>query len=235
MRCKPNFRPGAAPLPGGHSLLTMGRIVAVLVCSVALAACGMPSGGVVVSGDDVARDLGPAPEAIQPYVIGPGDVLGVSVYDQPQLSEADLPVRPDGRISTPLVADMQAAGRTPSELAAALTQRLGSFVKDPKVSILVHSFVGAFDQQVRVVGEAATPLAIPYRARMTVLDVMIQTRGLTRFAAGNRAVILRRPTAPGQQPIRIHVRLADLLKNGDIRQNVAMNPGDTLIIPQTWF
>ena len=176
-----------------------------------------------------------APAVAQPYVIGPGDSLGISVYDQPQLSEGNLPVRPDGRISTPLVPDIQAAGRTPSELADALAKRLGAYVKDPKVSVLVRSFVGAFDQQVRVVGEAATPLSIPYRDQMTVLDVMIETHGLTRFAAGNRAVIVRRAETPGAPPVRLHVRLGDLLKNGDIGQNVAMRPGDTLIIPQTWF
>ncbi len=167
-----------------------------------------------------------------PYVIGPGDALSVFVYQSPELSEANLPVRPDGRISVPLIEDVAAAGRTPTELARAIEAKLKKYVKDPSVTVIVRSFVGPFDRQIRVIGEATEPTAIPYREHMTVLDVMIATKGLTKFAAGNRAIIVRRE---GGQQKTIKVRLSDLLKDGDIAQNMDMQPGDTLVIPQTWF
>jgi len=172
------------------------------------------------------------------YVIGPGDQLHVFVFDSPQLSMT-VPVRPDGRISTPLVAEIVAAGKTPSQLARDLTERLKEFVKDPNVTVIVSSFIGPLNRQIRVIGEAAEPQAIAYRDHMTVLDVMIMTKGLTRYAAGNRAVIVRRVAAGDKQGTdkqeSIPVRLNDLIKDGDISQNVEMQPGDTLIIPQTWF
>ena len=167
-----------------------------------------------------------------PYVIGPGDQISVFVYQSPQLSVPSLPVRPDGRISIPLVPEIMAAGKTPSQLGDELAGQLKKYVRDPIVTVMVQGFVGPLDQQVRVIGEATEPLAIPYRDGLTVLDVMIQTKGLTRYAAGNSAVIVRK--AGGQQD-QIRVRLSDLIKDGDIRQNVYMQPGDTLIIPQTWF
>jgi len=172
------------------------------------------------------------PQTNAEYVIGPGDVLSVFVYQSPELSVASLPVRPDGRISTPLVPDIDAAGKTPSQLAAEITGRLGKYVKSPNVTVMVHSFVGPFNRQIRVIGEATDPIAIPYREHMTVLDVMIEAKGLTRFAAGNRAKIVRR--VGGKEEV-IPVHLGDLLKDGDISQNVEMHAGDTLIIPQTWF
>ena len=178
-----------------------------------------------------APAVAPAKAAQDVYVIGPGDQLNVFVYDAPQLS-INVPVRPDGRISTPLVPEMMAAGKTPGQLADDLTTRLKEFVKDPNVTVIVAGFVGPLNRQIRVIGEAADPQAVPYREHMTVLDLMIMTKGLTRYAAGNRAVIVRR-TGEGQQTI--HVRLADLLKDGDISQNVELQPGDTLIIPQSWF
>ena len=174
-----------------------------------------------------------APDAVAgQYVIGPGDVLSIFVYQAPPLSVADLPVRPDGRISVPLVADVMAAGKTPSELGAAIALALKKFVNDPNVTVMVRSFLGPPDRQVRVIGEATDPQAIPYRENMSLLDVMIATKGLTRFAAGNRAVIVRRV---GTAERRIRVRLSDLIKEGDIDQNVMMRPGDTLIIPQSFF
>jgi polysaccharide export outer membrane protein len=181
----------------------------------------------------------PPPDAAVPaqvetaeYVIGPGDRLTIFVYDNPQLS-TDVPVRPDGRISTPLVSDVVAAGQTPAQLTTVLTERLQTYVKEPLVTVIVRDFFGPFDRQIRVIGEAADPQAIAYREHMTVLDVMIITKGLTRFAAGNSAVIVR--SVPGQPPARVKVRLADLIKDGDTSQNIEMRPGDTLIIPQTWF
>lgn len=205
-------------------------------------------------GPGLALNPGPSDE----YVIGPGDQLSVFVYDSPQLG-AEVPVRPDGRISTPLIQDIVAAGKTPVQLGREMTEKLKEYVKDPQVTIIVRGFVGPFDRQIRVIGEAADPIAIPYRDQLTVLDVMIATKGLTRYAAGNRAIIVRRvhdkaaamadakpgdvklaaaktgaPAAADRQEV-IHVRLSDLMKDGDISQNVAMQPGDTLIIPQTWF
>ncbi len=166
------------------------------------------------------------------YVIGPGDQLNVFVYDNPQLS-MNVPVRPDGRISIPLVSDVMAAGRTPAQLSETLTERLAKYVKDPNVTVIMQAFVGPFNKQIRVIGEAADPQALTYRDHMTILDVMIAVKGLTRFAAGNRAVIVRQKPDGSYSDFR--VRLSDLVKDGDISQNVEMQPGDTLIIPQTWF
>lgn len=171
------------------------------------------------------------PDEAGTYIIGPGDQLYVFVYDLPQLS-MEVPVRPDGRISTPLIAELVAAGKTPSQLAVALTERLKEFVREPNVTVIVRSFIGPLDRQVRVIGEAAEPQALAYRDHMTLLDVMIMTKGLTRYAAGNRAIIVRRA---GDREESIRVRLNDLLKDGDISQNVEVRPGDTLIIPQSWF
>ena len=220
-----------------HSLVAM--VVLVL-----LAGCAPGDRHALPTADPAATAAAAAPQKAAPpkaaptdaaspdtYVIGPGDDLNVFVYDAPQLS-MEVPVRPDGRISTPLVPEMPAAGKTPGQLAKDLTERLKEYVKDPNVTVIVRSFVGPLDRQIRVIGEATEPQALPYREHMTVLDVMIMTKGLTRYAAGNRAVIVRRS---GDKEETIHVRLADLLDDGDIKQNVEMQPGDTLIIPQTWF
>jgi polysaccharide export outer membrane protein len=165
------------------------------------------------------------------YIIGPGDTLNVFVYRAPELS-VDVPVRPDGRISTPLAPDVVALGKTPSQLATTLQDELKKYVKDPNVTIMVTSFAGPPDRQIRVIGEVAQPLAMPYRAQLSVLDVMLATKGLTRFAAGNRSVIVR---LEPDGPKTYNVRLADLLNDGDVSQNIAMWPGDTLFIPQAWF
>jgi polysaccharide biosynthesis/export protein len=178
-----------------------------------------------------------APPSAEPqsatYVIGPTDRLSVLVYEKPQMSTDNVPVRPDGQISLPLIHDIPAAGRTPAELSHDIETRLATYVKSPEVTVMVLDFVGPYDQQIKVIGEAADPQAIPYRQHMTLLDVMIQTKGLTRFAAGNRAIIIRRSSRDRQ--VSLHVRLADLIKDGDVSKNVLMQPGDTLIIPQTWF
>jgi polysaccharide export outer membrane protein len=166
------------------------------------------------------------------YVIGAGDQLGISVYHAPELSVPGIPVRPDGRISMPLIPDIIAAGKTPTQLGEELTKRLKEYVQDPIVTVMVSGFIGPFERQVKVIGEATDPVAIPYRDGMTLLDVMIATKGLTKFASGNSAVIVRRV---GTQQESVKVRLTDLLKNGDICQNVEMRPGDTLIIPQSWL
>ncbi|MBK1666358.1 sugar ABC transporter substrate-binding protein [Rhodospirillum rubrum] len=165
------------------------------------------------------------------YVVGPGDSLDVFVWGQPDLSRS-IVVRPDGRLTLPLVTDLVAAGKTPSELSAAITEQLKTYVQNPVVSVMVVNFAGPFDKQVRVVGEAATPKALQYRDRMTTLDAMIEVGGLKQFAAGNRAVLVR-----GQPPEAksYRVRLEDLMNDGDINANVPLMPGDVLIIPQSWF
>ena len=167
------------------------------------------------------------------YVIGSGDTLSVFVYQAPELSEGGVSVRPDGRISIPLVQDIRAAGLTPPQLAKRIAARLKKYVKDPNVTVIVRSFVGPLDRQIRVVGQATSPEAIPYRDGMTLLDVMVATHGLTKFAAGNSAFVLRHE--PDGKDQRIHVRLDSLLNHGDMNQNLRMKPGDTLVIPETWF
>lgn len=164
------------------------------------------------------------------YVIGPLDTVNVVVWRNPELS-ATVAVRPDGRISTPLVEDVQALGRNPVELARELEKALGKYIRDPQVTVMVTSFFGSSSEQIRIVGEAAKPQAIPYRQNMTVLDVMIVVGGLTDFADGNRAVLVR-GAEKGKQ---YSVRLADLVRRGDISANVDVRPGDVLIIPQGWF
>jgi polysaccharide export outer membrane protein len=177
----------------------------------------------------------PSTESLSPstaYVIGAGDQLGITVYRAPELSVPNLPVRPDGRISMPLIPDILAAGKTSSQLGKELEVKMKEYVQDPIVTVMITGFIGPYDRQVKVIGEATEPAAIPYRDGMTVLDVMIATKGLTRYASGNSAVIVRKL---GDRQETIKVRLSDLLKDGDICQNVEMRPGDTLIIPQTWF
>ncbi len=215
----------SAPRAVAAACMSRTRAILVLAIALPLAACG----GDPVVPPAAAGNAGPGTS--NDYLIGPGDRLSVFVYDNPQLS-ADIPVRPDGRISTPLISDISAAGKTPTQLGEEIEQRLKGYVKEPHVTVMVHDFVGPFDRQIRVIGEATEPQAIPYRDHITLLDVMIATKGLTRYAAGNRAVIIRRV---GDQQRTLHVRLADLIKDGDIGQNVEMRPGDTLIIPQSWF
>lgn len=181
---------------------------------------------------EAASELTPASQRSD-YVIGAGDTLSVFVYRNPDLSEAGVSVRPDGRISVPLIEDILAAGKSPTQLAREIEERLRKFIIEPNVTVIVRSFVGSPDQQVRVIGEATDPIAIPFREHMTLLDIMIATKGLTKYAAGNRAVIVRNMGATGS--VNIRVRLNDLIKDGDIGQNIPMMPGDTLIIPQSWF
>ena len=167
------------------------------------------------------------------YVIGAGDSLSVFVYRNPDLSEGGVSVRPDGRISTPLIEDIVAAGKTSTVLAREIEERLKKFIQDPNVTVIVRGFIGPTDRQVRIIGEATDPIAIPYRDHMSLLDVMIATKGLTKYAAGNRSIIVR--TLPEGKRLSIRVRINDLIKDGDISQNLEMAPGDTLIIPQSWF
>ena len=164
------------------------------------------------------------------YRIGPGDGLKIFVRNNPDLSMS-VPVRPDGEISIPLVSSIKAAGKTPTQLAGDLETALSSYVRDPRVTVIVTSFVGTYSDQIRVVGEAARPQAMPYRNGMSLLDVMINVGGLTQFAAGNRAKLVR--TVNGTEKT-YGINLEDLLA-GNIKDNAPMRPGDVIIIPRTFF
>ena len=164
------------------------------------------------------------------YLIGPGDTLNIMVWRNPELSMT-VQVRPDGRIAAPLVSDMVAIGKNPSQLAADIEKEISKVIRDPVVNVVVTTFVGAYSEQVRVVGEATRPQALAYKQRMTLLDVMIAVGGVTDFADGNAATILR--TGEGNK--QYSVRIRDLLKRGDVSANVEMRPGDVVIIPQSWF
>ena len=166
-----------------------------------------------------------------PYIIGPGDNLQVFVWHNADLT-ITAPVRPDGRISLPLVNDVTAAGKTPTDLAADVQQQLKKYVNDPVVTVIVSSFVGPYSEQIRIVGQAQKPQALSYRSGMTALDAMIAVGGLTQFAAGNRAKLVR--TLAGRETA-FTLRLDDLLEDGDISANTPLHPGDMIIIPQTYF
>ena len=164
------------------------------------------------------------------YIVGPGDSLNIIVWRNPELSMM-VPVRPDGKLSTPLVDELVAQGKTSVQIARDVEQAISKFVRDPIVTVIVTSFVGPYSEQIRVVGEAAKPQALPFKQKMTLLDVMIAVGGLTDFADGNAASILRVSDGGKQYAVRIK----DLIKRGDITANVEMRPGDILIIPQGWF
>ncbi len=164
------------------------------------------------------------------YLVGPGDTLNITVWRNPELSMS-VPVRPDGKVSTPLVDELVAQGKTTVEIARDIEKALSKIVRDPVVTVIVTNFVGPYSEQIRVVGEATKPQALPYRQKMTLLDVMIAVGGLTDFADGNGASITR--TSEGGK--RYSVRLKDLVKRGDTSANVEMKPGDILTIPQGWF
>lgn len=164
------------------------------------------------------------------YRIGPMDTLNIVVWRNPELS-AQVTVRPDGYVSMPLVDDLPASGKNPSELARELERALSKVLRDPVVSVVVSGFQGVYSDQIRIVGEAAKPQSVPYRQNMTVLDVMIQVGGLTDYADGNAAVLIRGAEGGKQYSIR----LKDLLRRGDISANAAMMPGDIIIVPQSWF
>jgi polysaccharide export outer membrane protein len=165
------------------------------------------------------------------YKIGPGDMLKVFVWGNPGLTDT-VPVRPDGRISIPLIEDLEVENKTPTEAGRMIEQKLAAFVENPLVTVIVTEFVGPPEGTVRVVGEATQPKSIPYRNEMSLLDVMIEVGGLTDFAAGNRATLIRRT---GSEQNQYRVRIDDLIRNADITANVPMQPGDVLIIPESYF
>jgi polysaccharide export outer membrane protein len=165
------------------------------------------------------------------YLIGPGDTVNIMVWRNPEVSMA-VPVRPDGKITTPLVEDLPAAGKTSTELARDIEKALAKFIQQPVVTVIVTNFIGNFSEQIRVVGQATKPQALPYRRDMTLMDVMIAVGGVTEFAAGNRASLIR--TVDGKQQ-KYNVHLDALIKDGDISANMPMRPGDVLVIPESFF
>jgi len=176
---------------------------------------------------------GPSSSASVPahdYLIGPGDNVNIIVWRNPEVSMS-VPVRPDGKITTPLVEDLPATGRTSTQLAREIEKALSKYIQDPVVTVIVTNFVGPYSEQIRVIGQTTKPQSLPYRENMTLLDVMITVGGLTDFAAGNSATILR--TVGGRE--QFGVRLDDLINGGDISANVEVRPGDVLIIPESFF
>lgn len=174
----------------------------------------------------------PSAQAVNPeYLIGPGDAINIIVWRNPEVSMS-VPVRPDGKITTPLVEDLPAAGKTSTQLARDIEAALAKFIQQPVVTVVVTNFVGGYGEQIRVIGQAARPQALPYRKDMSLMDVLIAVGGVTEFAAGNRASIIR--TVDGKQQ-KYQVRLDDLIKDGDISANITMRPGDVLVIPESFF
>lgn len=200
----------------------MKRLALALVTALVAAGCASTGG------------QPPAPtQAASPdykYVIGPGDNLNIQVWRNPELS-ASVPVRPDGKVTSPLIEDLVAIGKNPTDLAREIEEKLKKYIQDPVVTVIVTGFVGPTSEQVRIVGSATRPSALPYRQNMTVLDAMIAVGGITEFASGNRAVLVR--AAEGNK--QYNLRLNDLLKRGDISANVDLRPGDVLIIPESFF
>jgi polysaccharide export outer membrane protein len=200
------------------------------LASLALSGCaGGANGPQLPSATFVATQEGPSED----YVIGPLDQLSIFVWRNPELS-AKVQVRPDGRITTPLITDMPAVGKTPSMLQEDIKLQLSQYIQEPLVSVIVDKFSGTFSQQVRVVGATEKPASLPYRANMTLLDAMIAVGGLSEYASGNRAKLIRFDKASGSQK-EFGIRLGDLLKKGDSKANVMLAPGDVIIIPESSF
>ena len=175
---------------------------------------------------------GPAPAQVTPdYIIGAGDTIDIFVWRNPELSSG-VTVRPDGKITTPLVEDVPASGKTPTQLARDMEKELSVYVKNPVVTVMVNGFVGPYAEQIRVVGQATNPQALPYRDQMTLLDLMIAVGGLTEFADGNKSIVVRVIDGEWQQ---FGVRIDDLINGADITANTYVLPGDILIVPESWF
>jgi polysaccharide export outer membrane protein len=201
-------------------------LLAALLCA-AVAVAQQPASAPAKAAADA-----PPPPSRADYVIGPGDMLQVFVWRNPELS-TNVPVRPDGKISTPLVEDMVAVGKTPAQLARDVETVLAEYVRSPTVNVIVVTAASAMNQ-VQVFGEVRTPQSVPYRDGLRVLDVMLAVGGVTEFAAPNRAKIVR-AAPPGQKPKEERVRIGDLMQKGDMRQNLQLMPGDSLVIPQARF
>jgi len=205
----------------GHVARGIVKVVAVTAAA-AIAACS------TTPAYPPAPQIAASPDYL--YKIGPGDSVSVNVWRNPEIS-ASVPVRPDGKITAPLIEDLPAMGKDPSTLARDIEKALSKYIRDPVVTVIVGGFIGPYPEQIRVMGEATKPQALPYRQGMTLLDLMIAVGGLTDFADGNNASIMR--TSEGGK--QYSVRLKDLVKHGDISANVDVKPGDILLIPQSWF
>jgi len=212
-------------------VLRFNPIIMVTFGALALAGCA--------STQSTGKSLPPASFAAaddkpgENYIIGPLDELTVFVWRNPELG-AKVQVRPDGRITTPLITDLQAAGRTPAQLAEDIKGRLTQYIEEPLVSVMIEKFQGTFAQQIRVVGATAKPASLPYRANMTLLDAMIEVGGLSEYAAGDRARLIRQDRKTGKQA-EYDLKIARLIKKGDTRANVRLEPGDVIIIPESMF
>ncbi|MGB7374481.1 XrtA/PEP-CTERM system exopolysaccharide export protein [Pontixanthobacter sp.] len=198
----------------------------------ALALSGCASGGsnTLPPATFVSMQEGPSEE----YLIGPLDELTIHVWRNPELGADKIQVRPDGRITTPLITDMPAVGKTPSMLAQDIRLQLSQYIEEPLVSVIVNKSEGAISQQIRIIGATSKPASLPYRANMTVLDAMIAVGGLSEFASGNRSKLVRFNPATGRQE-EYKLRLNDLLRKGDVKANVLLRPGDVIIIPESMF
>ena len=206
---------------------TMSTMMKRLAClAVALAALAL--GGCATRAPMVA-DTSAAP--LHDYLIGPGDNVNIIVWRNPEVSMS-VPVRPDGKITTPLVEDLQASGKTSTDLARDIEKALAKFIQQPVVTVIVTGFVGTYGEQIRVIGQVAKPQALPYRRDMSLMDVLIAVGGVTEFASGNNASIIRKVDGKLQ---KMPVRLDDLIKEGDISANMSMRPGDVLVIPESFF
>lgn len=205
-------------------------VLAASLCAFGVSGCSTgASGPELPPAPMVASQEGPGEE----YIIGPLDQLTIFVWRNPELG-AKVQVRPDGRITTPLITDLPAVGKTPTMLAQDIKMQLSEYINSPLVSVIVDNFSGTFSQQIRVVGATEKPASIPYRANMTLLDAMIAVGGLSEYAAGNKAKLIRQDRATGKQKT-FQVKLGDLLKKGDSRANVRLEPGDVIIIPESMF
>ena len=196
---------------------------------IALAASALVLGGCASRAPAVAADTAAVP--LHDYLIGPGDNVNIIVWRNPEVSMS-VPVRPDGKITTPLVEDLQASGKTSTELARDIEKALAKFIQQPVVTVIVTGFVGTYGEQIRVIGQAARPQALPYRRDMSLMDVLIAVGGVTEFASGNSASVIRKVDG---QLTKIPVRLNDLIKEGDISANMSMRPGDVLVVPESFF
>lgn len=205
------------------------RLAGMALFTGVLTAC-TGSGPELPSASYAAGQTAPSEE----YIVGPLDELTIHVWRNPELSAEKIQVRPDGRITIPLVRDMPAVGKTATELQDDIRDELVQYIEQPIVSVIVNEFNSTFDQQIRVVGSTEQPASLPYRANMTVLDAMIAVGGLSEFASGNRAKLLRINRSTGKQT-EYRLRLSDLLKRGDSTANVMLRPGDTIIIPESRF
>lgn len=213
--------------------MTIGKrqklLLGTAIASLALTGCASSGGGELPSAQFVTAQEGPSED----YVIGPLDELTIFVWRNEELG-AKVQVRPDGRITIPLISDMPAVGKTPAMLAQDITIQLSQFINDPRVSVIVEKTVGTYSQQIRVIGATEKPTSVPYRANMTLLDAMIEVGGINEFAAGNRARLIRYDRGTGRQS-EYRVRLGDLLRNGDPKANVQLQPGDVIIVPESMF